>query len=246
MGEDLRTDATGHTDGCGCTDAIHLVGIPPGGGRATMLNIPRDVWVNQPGGANRINVAYQRGGPRNAANVIGGLVGVTIPYVIVTNFPGLIGMIDELGGVNVSVQKPINDPLFHLNLPVGPLHMDGATALVYARSRHGYSDGDFSRTAAQANLILSVLGDLRGRGTDPAALFQYLPVLLRHVRLDGLATNEVVRLGRLALSIDPGNVRAVTVPADGATIGGASVLLLNGAAQGLFADLRDDGILESH
>jgi LCP family protein required for cell wall assembly len=246
IGEDLRTDAAGKTDGCGCTDAIHLIAVPPGGGRATMLNIPRDVWVNQPGGANRVNVAYQRGGARNAANVIGSLVGVTIPYVVVTNFPGLIAMVDELGGITVNVQKAFSDSLFHLSLPVGPVHMDGAIALTYARSRHGYPDGDLSRTAAQANLILAALADLRGRGTDPRALFQYLPVLLRHVKTDGLGTTEMVRLGRVALSVDPNNVRTVTMPADGAVINGAAVLLVNRAAQSLFADLRDDGILETH
>ena len=46
IGDDLRPGA-----GCGCSDAIHLVGIPAGGGSGVMIDIPRDTRVNIPGAA---------------------------------------------------------------------------------------------------------------------------------------------------------------------------------------------------
>lgn len=242
LGDDKRG-----SDGCGCSDAIHLVGIPAGGGRATFLNIPRDLWVSQPGGSNRINVALQRGGPRRAAEVVGSVVGITIPYVVVTSFGGLMGMIDELGGVTVDIgPKPLVDKNVGLDLPPGPVHMDGGTALAYARSRKAYPDGDLTRTMVQAHLIIQTLGNLRGRGTSPVDTFRYLTILLRHTKTDGLGTGELLRLGRLALSVDPGAIRSVGVPVYPTTVGKASVLKLTSKAAGLFADLRDDAILQNH
>lgn len=242
LGDDRRPGA-----GCGCSDAIHLVGVPAGGGQAVMLNIPRDLRVPIPGkGQGRVNEALARGGPTLAADVVGRFVGVPVSYVLVTTFDGLPAMVNELGGVTVVLDRPIRDRNVGLDVAPGPVRMDGAMALAYSRSRKAFADGDFSRTRNQGTLILSMLGELRSRDTSPVATLRYLSVLMRHTRLVGATTGDLFRLGRTALAIDPAAVRSVTVPGRGAMIGGASYVVATDEAFGLLADLADDAVLQAH
>ena len=54
---------------------------------------------------------------------------------------------------------------------------------------------------------------------------------------------DLYRLGRLALAIDPANVTNVTMPGVAGSAGGASVVFPTAGADGVFADLRDDGVI---
>jgi hypothetical protein len=75
---------------------------------------------------------------------------------------------------------------------------------------------------------------------------KYLGVMMRYTRTEGISSADLVRLGRLALSIDPGNVRNVVMPGQGATIAGISYVVTSPEAPGLFADFADDATLQSH
>jgi polyisoprenyl-teichoic acid--peptidoglycan teichoic acid transferase len=241
LGDDARRNA-----GCGCSDAMHLVGVPAGGGRAVLLNIPRDLRVNVPGhGMRRINEAYARGGAHLAAEVVGRTVGVPISVTVVTTWGGLPAMIDELGGVTVNVPVAIRDKKVGASFGPGPVLMNGATAMAFARSRN-FPDGDLTRTRHQGLLILAVLAKLRAEGTSPAQTLRYLSVFLRHTKSVGLTTPELYRLGRAALAVDPGAVRMVTVPVKPVMISGMSMVEALPSATPLFRDLADDAILQSH
>jgi LCP family protein required for cell wall assembly len=242
LGDDKRGNA-----GCGCTDAVHLIGVPAGGGSAVMLHIPRDTRVDIPGaGKRRVNEAYATGGPKRAAETVGRLVGVPISYVIVTTFGGLRGMVDELGGVDIHVPQRVRDKAVGLDMGPGLVHLDGAQALSYARSRKPFADGDITRTQNQGRLILAMLAKLRAQGASATDTVRYLAVLIRHTRTEGAGTTDLMRLGRLAISIDPASVRTVVPAVRGVEIGGASMLELQPSARGLFADLADDARLQSH
>ena len=227
-------------------DALHLVGVNAAAGQATILNIPRDTWIPIPGhGTDKINAAYEIGGPRLQAETVGQLVGVTIPYVITTGFDGFQAMVDELGGVDVDVPFPMFDSDSGANFEAGPNHMDGGSALAFSRDRH-LDNGDFTRTNDQTILILAALAKLRADGPTAANTIRWLSVLLRNVTLDGAGLADVYRLGRLALSLDPGQVRNVTMPGTTGTAGGASVVFVGDGAPSLFADFADDAVLQSH
>ena len=90
-------------------DALHLIGINPAAGKATILNIPRDTWTNIPGrGNDKINTGNYYGGPTLQAKAVSALVGVDIPIVLSTGFQGLSDMVDDLGGIDVAV--PVRHP----------------------------------------------------------------------------------------------------------------------------------------
>jgi LCP family protein required for cell wall assembly len=227
-------------------DALHVVGVNPAAGAGTILNIPRDTVVDVPGiGLAKINDAYRYGGPQLQADVVRQLTGAPISVVMTTTFAGLTAMVDELGGVTVDVPFPMADPNSGAFFPQGRVHMDGAQALAFSRNRH-IPNGDLARTGMQAHLILAALADLRARGTSATDTLRYLSVLLRHTRIEGLGVREVFHLGRLALSVDPARVRSYTMPASIGTLGAASVVWARPEAAGLFADFRDDALLQSH
>ncbi len=242
LGDDRRAGA-----GCGCADAIHVVGIPAGGGQATMINIPRDSRVNIPGqGTGKINAALPGGGPQRAADTVSGLVGVPISYTFVVGFDALPALVDELGGVTVDVPYDMYDRNAGADFVAGPVVMDGRAALALSRARKAIPGGDFGRTTNQALLIISALGQLRANGVTAGDEIRYLGTMMRHISADGVGVQDMYRLGRLALAIDPANVRSYTMPAGTGTIGGTSYVLPGGEAQALFADFADDAILQSH
>jgi len=239
IGHDARP---GETQSRG--DALHLIGLNPAAGRATILNIPRDTYVEVGGGKDKINTGHLTGGPARQAQLVGALVGVKVSFVLSTGFGGLAAMVDELGGVEVEVPVPMNDPNSGAVFPQGRVKMDGGAALAFARNR-GISGGDFSRTQNQGILILSALAKLRAEDPTPANVFKWLSVMTRHTRYDGVSLAELYRLGRLALAIDPAAIRNVTMPGVGAQAGVQSVVYPTAAAGTLFADFRDDAIVIS-
>lgn len=226
-------------------DAIHLVGLNPGTGQATILNIPRDSYVAIPGaGTNKINSAFAFGGPELMARTVSELAGVPISYVMTTGFEGLTAMVDELGGVTVDVPIPMSDRNSGAFFQPGPQRLNGAQALALSRNR-SIPGGDFSRTQNQGLLIVSALAELRAADDSVAGRFHQLSVLLRHTRVDGASLGDLYRLGRQALSVDPGQVRSLTLPGRGASVGGASVVLLGSQVPALMADFADDAVLQS-
>jgi LCP family protein required for cell wall assembly len=239
MGQDARPG-----DAQSRGDALHVIGINPAAGKATILNIPRDTWINIPGrGIDKINAANYYGGPVLEARTISALVGVDISMVLTTGFQGLSDMVDELGGINVDVPVPMNDPLSGAIFPAGTVRMDGGAALAFARNRH-LTGNDFTRTQDQGILILAGLSKLRDSAPNPANTLKWMAVLARHTRLDGVGLGDLYRLGRLALSIDPANVRNITMPGTTGNAANQDVVFVGPGAPALFADFRDDAVLQ--
>lgn len=225
-------------------DALHVIGINPEARQATILNIPRDTWTNIPGrGIDKINAANYYGGPLLQARAVSALVGVDIPIVLTTGFLGLADMVDELGGINVDVPVPMNDPQSGAIFPAGTVRMDGGAALAFTRNR-SLAGGDLTRTHHQGILILAGLSKLRDSAPTAANALKWMSVLARHTRFDGVGLGDLYRLGRLALSIDPDNVRNVTMPGSAGSAANQSVVFVGGSAPALFADFRDDAILQ--
>jgi LCP family protein required for cell wall assembly len=227
-------------------DALHLIGVNPAAGAATILDIPRDSFVDIPGhGRSKINDGYFLGGPALQVETVERLTGVDVAFVLVTRFDGFQAMVNELGGVDVDVPLAMNDHFSGARFPQGRVHMDGAAALAFARNRH-IPDGDLRRTQHQGQLILSALAKLRAEQPGATGALRSLAVLVRHTQVEGVGLAELYRLGRLGLSVDPARVRNVVVPGSPGRAGPAEVVFLSPAAGSLFADFRDDAVLQAH
>jgi len=239
VGNDARAEVGGAR-----ADALHVIGVNPALGRATILDIPRDTGASIPGhGTDKINTAFAFGGLERQAQAVGQMVGVEITYAITTDFAGFIAMVDEIGGLEVDVPMAMDDRNTGAVFQPGPQHLDGEQALAFSRNRHDFPTGDLQRTANQGHLILSALATLRARGTGASGTLRAVSVLARHTETKGLGLADLYRLGRLGLSLDPTKVENVVVPVGS---GQGTRLALLPSAAGLFADFRDDGVLQHH
>ena len=230
-GQDLR-----RTNG----DSIHLIGVDPGTGVGTILGFPRDSWVAIPGhGTGKINSALAMGGPQLMAQTVRQLTGLPVDYYVLTGFEGFQKIVDELGGVNVSVDKKMNDNFSGAHFQPGWYDMNGGEALAYSRDRHDVANGDFTRSLHQGNVFLSGLAKLRAEVGDDGGLQRWIGVLLRHADLDS-PPQQLLGLAALARRLDPSKLTNVVVPGRVGTAGAASVVYLTDEARKLFLDLRPD------
>ena len=124
----------------------------------------------------------------------------------------------------------------------GLQHMNGTQALAFSRDRHDFPQSDIIRTSNQGGLILDAMRQLRTKMQTAAGEFKLLALLGRHAQLDGIGIKDLYHLGRVAFSLDPNQIKNITVP----YTGGSSCLTLGATAASLFADFRDDALIESH
>lgn len=141
------------------TDTMILCRIDPVSATITMISIPRDTMVEIEGyGTQKINAAYAFGGVTGATQAVSNLLGVDISHVAIVHFDGVETLVDALGGVTVEVPVDINDPSYTgLVMPAGTYEMDGSTALLFSRVRHGFADGDYQRQEDQRILISAIM-----------------------------------------------------------------------------------------
>ena len=194
-----------------------------------MLDIPRHARQHRRPRPARDQRGLQDG-PQAAADAVGALVGVSISYVISVRFHEF-PLIDDIGGSRSmsTCTWPTRTPA-RSSSPVRN-DMNGTQALAFSRARH-LGRGDFTRTEHQGQLILAVLAKVSAQGTSTVDTMKYLGVMMRYTRPDGISTADLLRLGRLALSIDPTNVRNVVMPGQGATIAGISYVVTSPDAPG--------------
>jgi polyisoprenyl-teichoic acid--peptidoglycan teichoic acid transferase len=235
VGNDSRDPA-----GVGLGDAIHVIAVNPQAHAASMIGIPRDTAI---GGGGKVNSILANQGLSAFTGTISNFVGVPIKFAITTNFDGFVSMVDEVGGLDVNILEPMHDPLAATDFDPGPLRMNGPGALAFARDRHSFSSGDIKRSENQGYLIISALQNFQQRNTGASGVLNMLGILGRHVQMENASFTDLYRLGRLVLTINPASIRNVVIP----TGGGAGTNLSPGAGiDELFADFRDDGILQSH
>src|SRR5579864_6232403 len=153
------------------TQSMILVRVDPSTKQATMLSIPRDLWVPIPNqGTGKISTAYNLGGPQGAIAAVESNFKVHVDDYVWIGLNGLVKVIDQLGGVNVVVTNPVMDDFYPSDLNSGgypydyyrvavlpgATHLDGVQALQYVRSRHGDLRGDFARSERQQQVLLAI------------------------------------------------------------------------------------------
>lgn len=223
----------------GRCDAIHLIGINPTTRKGVILDIPRDSYMNIAGhGSNRINTACFFGGPQLMVQTVHRLTGILPAYYVLTEFTHFMAAVNELGGVDVVIPYAMRDPVGSgANFQAGPAHLDGGASLQFNRNRHSTPAGDFSRTENQGTFLLASLAKFRTESSDPGKLFNYIRVARDHTDM-GIPLLDLVKMGWLALQIDPKDVANVVVPGRSGSAGAASVVFLSPGDT--FDRVRDD------
>jgi LCP family protein required for cell wall assembly len=191
-----------------------VVTVEPKTGKVGMISLPRDLFVPIPGfdTSGKINTAfyvgevqhYPGGGGALAKKTVGEFLGYPIDYYVKVNFDGFVQAVDAIGGIDIDVPKTIHDEqyptldygytTFHLD--AGMQHMDGETALKYARTRHG--DDDFQRARRQQQVLVAIKDQIIKDGLlSPKRALSLLGVLRDSVEHD-VSTTELPKLIGLA------------------------------------------------
>ncbi|MCP4539961.1 MAG: LCP family protein [Chloroflexi bacterium] len=203
------------------TDVIQIVSIQPMVPAVTVLSIPRDLYVYHPGLLmSRINTAdmygemygYKGGGFGLFQDTVLYNLGITVDHYVRTDFDGLIGIVDALGGLEIPVHCQLYDhwpyPDENGEYPVktlepGMYNMDGETSLWYARSRK--TSSVFARERRQQQVLQAIWR--KSRTIDTLGQFPELWSQFRDMVVTDMEFNDVAMLIGVAARLDEQNVR---------------------------------------
>jgi len=159
VGEDISAYRLAHGTITARTDAIMVVSVSPDQSKISMISLPRDT-VDVPLGDGRVfrqkvNGIMQKYGIDALRKAMAALLGVPVDHYMMLNMDDFPWMVDAVGGIDVTVQTHVYDPRLNLDIQPGPLHMDGALALSFSRTRE--YDSDYERAARQQQVILAIV-----------------------------------------------------------------------------------------
>ncbi len=201
------------------TDTIQVVSINPDDKSVAMLSIPRDLYVEikSPSYAGKINGVYnlgnektKEGGPNLMKQEVGKILDLPIHYYVGVDFTGFKKAVDAIGGIDIFVDKDINDPLYPADdmiryspfkIKAGMQHMNGETALKYARSRE--STSDFDRSARQQKVISAFKDKILSSGTlnNPEKVVSLVNIAGNSIKTD-LTVGEIKELAKVVKELD--------------------------------------------
>lgn len=221
------------------TDTMLVVSLDPDGTRSAMISIPRDLYgVPLPGGRlynNKLNSLmtyaaarpgeFPLGGVGTLKAAIGNLLGVPIHYFAAIDLLGFKKTVDAIGGVDITVQRAVNDPTYAdefdkqtgFFLKAGTYHMNGHTALAFVRSRKGSGDSDFTRADRQQQLLEAIRDKLTA-GNLLVALPDLLDAVKATIRTD-VPGDRIAELANAVQQTDVSQLeRIVLQPPDYMTV----------------------------
>ncbi len=227
------------------SDVLMLVHIPANHATVQVVSIPRDSWVDIPGrGMNKINAAVGFGGPPLMVRTVEKATGLTINDYVEVDFLGFVKVIDALGGVNICLPYAVDDSYSGLHMSAGEHHVDGVTALEFARDRHSFALSDIARISDQQQLLSSLFTEITRAGVlaDPFRLQRVLSAVAGAITVD--SGFNLLALADQLRGLRPSDITFTTVPLSSidyrTPTGESAVLWDKPAADLLFTRLRND------
>jgi len=222
----------GNHNGANLTDSMVVMSLLPQSHHTTLVSVPRDLYVQIPPGSgqyHKINASYEFGSNNGANPAAGGnaaaakvslVTGLDVKYWLTINFQGFREFIDAIGGIDVYVpdsftanypandDPSINPNWIKVHFSKGMQHMNGQTAIEYARARYVLDNpaegSDFARSARQQIMIKAALTKVKQMSTWPS-LYNALSALQRTIY-----TNlSLADLMQFALKMDLNNAHRV-------------------------------------
>lgn len=223
--------AGGDHEGADLTDTMIFASINLKTYDTTMVSIPRDIWVESLG--SKINAAYETGEKKRDGGglilskaVVSEILGQPIHYAILLNFSGFKEMIDLFGGLDIEVERVLDDYKYpitgkendlcdgdpqyqcryeHLHFDKGLQHLDGEKALKFVRSRQAEGDEgtDFARSQRQQKVITALKVKLLSQETllHPGKVLSLKNILGENIITD-IKTSEIDDFLKLAKKVN--------------------------------------------
>ncbi len=195
------------------TDTLMVLSVDKNTGETGLISIPRDLYVKMPylNKKDKINAAYaysagsKDSGLAGVKTLVSQITGVYIDYAVLFDFEAFRGLVDTVGGVDVSLAVPFEESLqwgsSSFYLPAGENHLDGEAALYYARSR--FSTSDFDRSRRQQEIIFALKEKMISLGflANPIKINNTLDTVRQHIRTD-IQLWDISDLAKVASAIN--------------------------------------------
>ena len=157
------------------SDVNILAIVNPVTKQAALINTPRDYYVDLAGTESKDKLTHAGlYGVETSMATLGNLYGVDVDHYIRINFAGFISIIDAIGGVDVYSDQAftsVGSPGYYdpTTFAEGWNHLDGKSALAFARERHAFKTGDIQRGINQMKVIDAMANKLK----SPALLMSF-------------------------------------------------------------------------
>ena len=149
--------AVGVDRSAGLADAIMLASFDATSGSVSVMQIPRDTYIEIDGKGRKINSLLPDYGIEKMRDVIETTFCVNIDYTAVIDFAALESIVDSVGGVEIDVPFDMiySDPYqdLYIDIKAGLQVLDGKNAVDFVRYRAEYADGDLGRIDAQKQFM---------------------------------------------------------------------------------------------
>ncbi len=220
----LGVSDPGH-EGETLADTNMVISLDTKNNKVALISIPRDTRVYIPGeGYHKINNAHAigenkqpPGGIELATKTVEQTLDIPIHYYVRANFSGLKQAVDAVGGIDIDVKEPLNDPEYPcesnegkscgFKIRAGMTKMDGSTALKYARCRKGTCGDDFGRAQRQQEVLKALREKATSSQTltDPKKLNGLIEAAANNLKTN-LSPTEMQRVLELSKKITNDNI----------------------------------------
>ena len=149
------------------SDVNILAVVKPTTKRVALINTPRDYYVDLAGTDSKDKLTHAGlYGVETSMATLGNLYGIHVDHYIRINFAGFISIIDAVGGVDVYSDQAftsVGSPGYYdpTTFAEGWNHLDGKSALAFARERHAFASGDIQRGINQMKVIDAMADKLK-------------------------------------------------------------------------------------
>ncbi|MER5464072.1 LCP family protein [Streptomyces sp. NPDC002668] len=262
LGSDSRSGANaeyGVDEGAARSDTAMMVHVYEGHKKASVVSIPRDTLVERPrcagekgssasvSGAKRamFNTAYEVGGPACAVKTVEKMSGIRMDHYVEVDFTGFKKLIDELGGVEITTTKPIDDSKSHLHLKPGTHTLNGEKSLGLVRTRKSVGDGsDLGRIQLQQAFIKAFINQVRNVGvfTNPKKLYDVADTGTKAITPDSEldSVKELMSFAKGLSGLGPQDVHMITMPVEYDPADPNRVIPLKTASRQVWTALKQD------
>ena len=207
----------------GRTDTIIIYHAGSNGVDA-LISIPRDTKVElEEHGTNKINAAYEFGGPDVISDEIYKLTDIGVDKIMIVNFAGFKKIIDALGGVSITITEPLIDDKSGSNFEPGTYNFTGEQALAFARNR-ATAKGDFDRMDRQKYLLSEVFKQKANLSIIPK--IPAILSILREETRSNFSTLDYLKIG-WKLMKNKSNLKLLTLPGKSKTIDKISYVIVD-------------------
>ena len=216
----------GTHEGAELTDTIILASIKPSAGKVALFSIPRDLLVNIDGyGWRKVNNANAFGELSNpgsgsdlAVRTLSETFNAPIHYYVRVDFQAFVDLVNILGGVTVTVDKPFTDYTYPtlnkkvqtVSFEAGKQTMDGERALIFSRSRHSMNNNegsDFARSHRQQKILFALKDKLFSSTLlfRPQKIGEIVSSLKQNISTN-LQTWQILTLGNALKKVDSSSI----------------------------------------